>query len=106
MNDRLNVKKKTTGDTLNLWVEGEINTNTVKDFEVHLGDNLVEIEHLIIDLEKLVFISSAGLRALLSAAKIMDAKKGTMVVKNPQPSVQEVFDITGFSGILNIEPVK
>ena len=55
-----------------------------------------------LDFEKLDYISSAGLRVLLSAQKVM-AKQGEMTIKNVKPEIMEIFDVTGFVDILNIE---
>ena len=60
------------------------------------------MEALSFELKDLQYISSAGLRVLLSAQKIMN-KQGSMVVKNPSEDIQEIFEVTGFSEILTIE---
>lgn len=103
MKEHLTIVEERTENTLSLYLKGEVNSNTVGNLERYLGSNLDNIEKLVFELENLRFISSAGLRILLGAAKIMDKKQGNMIVRNPQPSVQQVFDITGFSGILTIE---
>lgn len=103
MKEHLTIAEERTENTLILYLKGEVNSNTVGNLERYLGSNLDNIEKLVFELENLRFISSAGLRVLLSAAKIMDKKQGNMIVRNPQPSVKQVFDITGFSGIFTIE---
>ena len=62
----------------------------------------IKIKYFNDKIEKLQYISSAGLRVLLSAQKIMN-KQGSMVVKNSSEEVREIFDVTGFSDILTIE---
>lgn len=103
MKEYLTIAEERTENTLVLYLKGEVNSNTVGNLERYLGSNLDNIEKLVFELENLRFISSAGLRVLLSAAKIMDKKQGNMIVRNPQSSVKQVFDITGFSGIFTIE---
>ena len=72
---------------------------TAPQLEKELNDCLGEIEELVLDLKNLEYISSAGLRVLLSAQKKMN-RKGSMVIKNVNDTVMEVFEITGFVDIL------
>lgn len=84
-------------------VQGRIDTNTSADFQKELAACYSkEGFSLILNFEKLDFISSAGLRVLLLIQKKANALKGKMVIKNVKPEIQEVFDMTGFSGILTI----
>ena len=83
-------------------MEGRLDTTTAPELEKELKGSLGEADALTLDLEKLEYISSAGLRVLLSAHKEM-SKKGGMTVKNPNEIVREVFDVTGFIDILMIE---
>ena len=98
----LNVKKEKTGTNLVVALEGRLDTVTAPAFEAELKEAVEGISNLTIDASKLEYVSSAGLRVLLSAHKIM-SKQGSMVVKNLTEEVKEVFDITGFSDILTIE---
>ena len=75
---------------------------TAPDLESQLQESYAGVEHLTFDLSKLEYISSAGLRVLLSAQKTMN-KQGDMVVKNASEEVNEIFEVTGFSDILTIE---
>ena len=86
--------------TINL--AGRLDTTTAPELEKAVTDNIAGVETLIFDLKDLSYTSSAGLRVLLSAHKNM-ASKGGMKVKNVSEIVQEVFDVTGFADILNIE---
>ena len=79
-----------------------IPNGTRAELEAELKKRVEGITSLVIDIEKLEYISSAGLRVLLSAHKIM-AKQGTMVIKNVRDEVREIFEVTGFDEILNIE---
>ena len=86
--------------TINL--EGRLDTTTSPTLEKELNEVLPNITELVFDFSKLEYISSAGLRVLLTAHKVM-SRKGGMKVTNVNEIVQEVFDVTGFSDILTIE---
>lgn len=98
----LNITKNTNGQELTIALEGRLDTNTAPQLEAEIKDQLDGVVSLIMDIEKLEYISSAGLRVLLSAQKIMN-KQGRMVVRNTSEEVNEIFDVTGFSDILTIE---
>ena len=83
-------------------LEGRLDTTTAPDLEKELKSTLDSADALTMDFSKLDYISSAGLRVLLSAHKAM-SKKGGMKVTNVNEVVQEVFDVTGFSDILDIK---
>ena len=83
-------------------LEGRLDTTTAPDLEKELKSALDSADALTMDFSKLDYISSAGLRVLLSAHKAM-SKNGGMKVTNVNEVVQEVFDVTGFSDILDIE---
>ena len=97
----MTINKNLNGTTLTIALEGRLDTTTAPDLEKELVglDNVTE---LVMDLEKLDYISSAGLRVLLSAHKLM-LKKGSMKVKHVNELVMEVFEVTGFADILTIE---
>ena len=82
-------------------LEGRLDTVTAPQLENELKASLEGISELVIDAGKLEYISSAGLRVLLSAQKIM-SKQGSMTVKNVSEEVNEIFEVTGFSDILTI----
>ena len=98
----LNITKDTNGNELKLGLEGRLDTVTAPELEEQIKSGLDSVETLIFDLSKLEYISSAGLRVLLSSQKTMN-EKGRMVVKNVSDEIQEIFDVTGFSDILTIE---
>ena len=83
-------------------VEGRLDTTTAPKLEGELKQSIADITSLIFDFEKLEYISSAGLRVLLLAQKVMN-KQGNMVVTNVKDSVMEVFEVTGFQDLLTIE---
>lgn len=98
----MTINKQQNGTTLTLALEGRLDTTTAPQLEAELKGSIVGVTALYIDMEKLEYISSAGLRVLLSAQKIMN-RQGKMVVRRPNETVMEVFEVTGFSGILTIE---
>ena len=98
----LNINKTQAGNDLNISLEGRLDTMTAPDLEAQLTASLGGVENLVFDFAKLEYISSAGLRVLLSAQKTMN-KQGTMVVRNATEEVKEIFEVTGFSDILTIE---
>ncbi len=98
----LNITKTTNGSELTVILDGRLDTVTAPNLETELKSALDGVDELIFDLDKLQYISSAGLRVLLSAQKIMN-RQGSMIVKNASEDVKEIFDVTGFSDILTIE---
>ncbi len=98
----MTINKQQTGAELTLAVNGRLDTTTAPELEKELNASLDGAESLILDFSKLEYISSAGLRVLLSAQKQM-SKKGGMKVRNVNEVVQEVFEVTGFADILTIE---
>ena len=98
----LNITKNANVNALSVILEGRLDTTTAPQLEAQLQDSLSGVTDLKFDLAKLEYISSAGLRVLLSSQTIMN-KQGTMVISNASPEVKEIFDVTGFSDILTIE---
>ena len=98
----LNIDKKAEGKNLEMALTGRLDTTTAPELEKEVKDNIQGVKNLTFDFASLEYISSAGLRVLLSAQKIMN-KQGGMVVKNASDEVKEIFEVTGFSDILTIE---
>ena len=90
------------GAGLVLSLDGRLDTTTAPQLEAELRSGLDGVQELTIDMEKLVYISSAGLRVLLKAQKIMN-KQGKMTVKNVSQEIKDIFEVTGFDELLNIE---
>lgn len=88
---------------LSLKVIGRLDTTTAPQLEDMLKSSLAGVSHLTIDFSSLEYISSAGLRVLLSAHKTMKRQEGDMVVQGANEEVREVFTITGFDKILTVE---
>ncbi len=85
-----------------LALEGRLDTTTSPELEAKLHEVIGSLNELEMDFSGLEYISSAGLRVLLSAQKTMN-KQGKMVIKNVNETIMEVFEITGFADILTIE---
>ncbi len=99
----MQVKVENNSDgNLTISVEGSIDTVTAADFEKQVKEALNGAKNLVLDFEKVEYVSSAGLRAIISLNSIME-EQGKMVVKNVSEDVNEVFEMTGFDEILNIE---
>ena len=98
----MQINKTKNDSNLTLALTGRLDTNTAPLLEAELGDGLDGVTDLVLDFASLEYISSAGLRVILSAQKEMNAR-GKMVIKNVCADIMDVFDITGFSDILTIE---
>ena len=98
----MTINKSENGSAMTISLEGRLDTTTSPALEKELNEVLPKINELVFDFSKLEYISSAGLRVLLTAHKAM-SRKGGMKVTNVNEIVQEVFDVTGFSDILIIE---
>jgi anti-sigma B factor antagonist len=99
----MNIKMTKQGNELLTVLEGRLDTMTAPQLEAELSKSLPEAESLVLDCAGLEYISSAGLRVLLSAQKVMN-KQGDMKVTNVNETIREIFEVTGFSDILSILP--
>ena len=98
----MTIEIKKSVDELVLEITGRLDTITAPALDKTINENLGEIKSLILDFKNLEYISSAGLRVLLSTQKKLQ-QNGTMKLKNVREEVMEVFEITGFVDILTIE---
>ena len=98
----MKISKEKIETKLTVTPKGRLDTTTAPELSDALKDSLDGVTELIMDLKGLEYISSAGLRVLLSAQKVMD-KQGKMIVRNANDSIKEIFEVTGFSEILTIE---
>ena len=98
----MTINKIQDGKALKVKVSGRLDTTTAPQLEEELNASLAEVEDLTMDFEELEYISSAGLRVLLSAQKVMN-KQGTMTVIGVNDTIMEIFEVTGFSDILTIQ---
>ncbi len=101
----LNIEKKTNASELTLALCGRLDTSTAPELEAAIKQSISGVTALIIDMQALEYISSAGQRVLLAAQKIMN-KQGEMKVTHVNETVSEIFDITGFSDFLTIEQAE
>lgn len=97
----MTITKQLNGDSLTLAIEGRLDTLTAPALEAEINQSLEGVNSLVLDFSKLDYVSSAGLRVLLSTHKKMQAKGGMKIV-HINEIVREVFEVTGFANILNI----
>lgn len=97
----MTIHKNLEGTTLTIALEGRLDTTTSQSLEAELKHSLDDITELIFDFSDLEYISSAGLRILLAAQKVMN-RQGNMIVKNINDMIAEVFEVTGFADILTV----
>lgn len=98
----LNIEKNIDNGKAVFALTGRLDTVTAPDLEKELVGTLSDVTDLTFDMTKLEYISSAGLRVLLSAQKTM-TKQGAMRVTNVNDTIMEIFEVTGFSDILTLE---
>ena len=98
----MTINKTTNGSELTIALEGRLDTTTSPQLESELKNSLEGVTSLVFDFSSLEYISSAGLRVLLSAQKLMN-KQGSMKLTHVSEAIMEIFEVTGFSDILTIE---
>lgn len=98
----MNITKTKNGPNLSVALEGKLDTSTAPELDQLFKESLEGVTDLVIDMEKLSYISSAGLRSLLVAQKVMN-NQGSMKIRNVNDLIMEVFTVTGFVDILTIE---
>ena len=98
----LNIKTAKDAEKLTVALEGRLDTVTSPDLEKCLKEALGGVTELVMDFEELDYVSSAGLRVLLSAQKTMN-RQGSMKLIHVSESIMEILEVTGFSDILTIE---
>ena len=98
----MTIEKMAEGKKLTITLTGRLDTTTAPKLETELKQNISGVEELVLDLAALEYLSSAGLRVLLSAQKVMN-RQGSMVVKNVNETIMEIFEVTGFVDVLTIE---
>ncbi len=98
----MTISKTHEGGKFSIKIDGRMDTLTAPELEKVLKMELGDASELVIDFADLDYISSAGLRVLLSAQKVMN-RQGSMVIRNVKPEVMDIFEVTGFSDILTIE---
>ena len=98
----MTIEKIAQGKKLTIALSGRLDTTTAPKLETELKQNISGVNELVLDLAALEYLSSAGLRVLLSAQKVMN-RQGNMVVRNVNEIIMEIFEVTGFVDVLTIE---
>lgn len=98
----MTINKTETGDKIIFEIEGRVDTTTSSELQSVIAPEVANTNDLVLDCTKLIYISSAGLRVLLSVHKSMNKKGGKFSLTNVNEDILEIFEITGFSNILNI----
>ena len=97
----MNIVKTSEGTKLTFAIEGRLDTTTAPQLEEEVKGALTGVTELVFDFSQLEYLSSAGLRVILAAQKIMN-KQGRMVIHHVNETILEVFEVTGFCEILTI----
>ena len=98
----MTIEKQRQGAELTVMLEGRLDTVSAPDLDAVVKNELVGVDTFILDLKKLQYTSSAGLRVILIAQKTMN-KQGKLILKNVSEAVMEVFEMTGLADLLTIE---
>ena len=99
----MDIEKNYSEKELTIAVGNRIDTVTAPDFENEINDEIGKFDSLIIDFSNLEYISSAGLRVLIATQKKLTPKNIPMTIKNVNDTIKEIFMMSGFDKILNIE---
>ncbi len=99
----LTITKKKENNVLTVIADGRIDTDTTSEFDADVNSSLDGIKKLVLDFEKVSYISSSALRVLLNLHKDMNDAGGRLIIRKPTDLVTEVLEVTGFIDILNIE---
>ncbi len=99
----MNIIETKENDAIKLEVEGQVDTVTAPELQQTILTSFQKSGNVILDIEKVAYMSSAGLRALLLGQKTAKSKGGSLKVRNVHPTVMQVFEMSGFASILDIE---
>ena len=99
----LTIKNKVRGKSHLLYIDGRIDSSTAMQFDKAVEKARAEASEIIIDCDRLIYISSAGLRVLVITEKEIKKRGGRLLLTNVSPSVREIFTVTGMNEILEIE---
>ena len=98
----MTIEKNLNGTELTITIAGRLDTTTAPQLEAEFKQSISGVEKLVLDFTALEYLSSAGLRVLLAAQKVMN-KQGEMIIRNVNETINEIFEVTGFIDILTIE---
>ena len=99
----MTIEQTTDDGSITLALYGELTAMTAEQLGSAIKKATVETDHLILDFTNLEYVASAGLRVLLDTKKLLDAKSGKFIVRNVSEAIMRIFEITGFSDILDFE---
>ena len=99
----MTINNQLDGTTLTMAIEGRIDTQTAPELEQAVNDSINGVTQLILDFSKVSYISSAGLRTILTAENWMGARNGSMVIRGAAKNIKDVFKVTGFDTFLTLE---
>lgn len=103
----MKIEKKKNGNEVTLLLTGRLDTTTAPQLEAEINASLPDAQKMILDFQELEYLSSAGLRVLLGTHKaFMKRGDGELLIRHVNETIQEVFEITGFLDILNIEQMR
>lgn len=98
----MTIEKNVNGEKLVIKLVGRLDTTTAPGLEAELKRSVNGVTKLVFDFSALEYLSSAGLRVLLAAQKVMN-RQGEMIIRNVNETIAEIFEVTGFSDVLTIE---
>ncbi|MBR1507531.1 MAG: STAS domain-containing protein [Eubacterium sp.] len=98
----LEVKKEINDKVMDLYIVGSVETTTAPILEKEVKESINDVDEVVLHLDELEYISSAGLRVLLMAKKGLGSR-GDVVVRNANDSIMEIFEVTGFISVFRIE---
>lgn len=99
----LNTKYETADGTMTIRLSGEMDSVTAPAFGEELFEELEGVKHLVIDFEELEYISSAGLRVLLTAQQRVEKANADMKIIHVNENIMEIFDLVGFTEVITVE---
>lgn len=99
----MDIQKIQNGDNVVFALAGRLDTSTAPQLQESLIPEFDTTKNITLDFAELAYVSSAGLRVLLMGEKTAKAKGGKQTLVNVSPEIMEVFEMTGFSGVLHIE---
>ncbi len=98
----MTVEKEKNGGCLNVKIDGSVDVNTSQGFRSEIIDELEDVSLVRFDMEKMDYISSAGLRVILEIFQILEDKGGRVSLVNVREEVREIFEVTGFTAVMEI----
>ena len=99
----MEVKFNKQDSHLTVIISGNIDTVTAPELDAKLQENIAGVKDIVLDFAAVDYISSAGLRVILMTNQLMEDVDGNMTVKNVNEDVRDVFEMTGFDSLLNLE---